>query len=199
MPNTRARFYFDFVDPLSYLQELELKELELKDLELAETTGVERIGFELAPPPTPLTSVHEERWRRRYAEARALPAAAGVTLAPPSLVPWTRKAHELHALAREGEGASADAMRRAIFEAYFVRGEDIGRVDRLVAIAVSLGLDRTAVKAALDVDRYQEDVVRARQEATEVGIVDTPSMALSDGILRGFHNREALGSLLRGS
>ena len=192
MPNTLARFYFDFVDPLSYLQEIEL-------VGLTEAVDVERVGFELAPPPAPLTALDEEKWQRRYAEARALPAAAGVELAPPSLVPWTRKAHELHMLARESqEGGRAAEMRRAIFEAYFGRGEDIGRVDRLVAIAHSLGFDRTAVKAALDVDRYQEDVVRARQQATEAGIVDTPSVALPGGILRGFHNRDALGTLLRG-
>ena len=89
-------------------------------------------------------------------------------------------------------------LRRAIFEAYFGKGEDIGRVDRLVALAVALGLDRTAVKASLDVDRYQEDVARARAEAVEAGNVDTPSIATAGGILRGFHNREALGSLLGG-
>jgi predicted DsbA family dithiol-disulfide isomerase len=192
MPNILARFYFDFVDPLSYVQEIELATID-------PTLGrrVERIGFELAPPPAPLTSIDDERWQRRYAEARASVAAAGLTLAPPPLVPWTRKAHELHRLAREG--GREEEVRRAVFEAYFGRGEDIGRVDRLVQVAVSLGLDRTAVKAALDVDRYQEDVSDARREAVEAGIVDTPSIALRGGILRGFHNREALGSLLRGA
>jgi predicted DsbA family dithiol-disulfide isomerase len=187
MANT---FYFDFVDPLSYLQDIELADL-------VATGAIEAIGFELAPPPAPLTSIDDERWQRRYAEARTLPAAAGVTLAPPPLVPWTRKAHELHMLARDS--GRADEVRRAIFEAYFVRGEDVGRVDRLVEVAASLGFDRTAVKAALDVDRYDEEVAKARQSAAEAGVVDTPSLAFPAGILRGFHNREALGSLLRGA
>jgi len=187
MANT---FYFDFVDPLSYLQEIELTGL-------AAASSIEAIGFELAPPPAPLTSVADERWQRRYAEAHTLPAAAGVTLAPPPLVPWTRKAHELHLLARES--GKADEVRRAIFEAYFGRGEDIGRVDRLVEVAASLGLDRTAVKAALDVDRFDDEVAKARRTAAEAGVVDTPSIASAAGILRGFHNREAIGSLLRGA
>jgi predicted DsbA family dithiol-disulfide isomerase len=187
MANT---FYFDFVDPLSYLQEIELDSL-------AATDSIEAIGFELAPPPAPLTSIDDERWQRRYAEARTLPAAEGVRLAPPPLVPWTRKAHELHLLAREQ--GRADEMRRAIFESYFGRGEDIGRVDRLVEIAARLGFDRTAVKAALDVDRYDEEVAKARRRAAEAGVVDTPSVSVPAGILRGFHNREALGSLLPGA
>jgi predicted DsbA family dithiol-disulfide isomerase len=152
MVASRVRFYFDFVDPLSYLQEIELAGL-------GAVGSIEPIGFELAPPPAPLTSVADERWQRRYAEARTLPAADGVTLAPPPLVPWTRKAHELHLLARES--GRADEVRRAIFEAYFGRGEDIGRVDRLVEVAAGLGLDRTTVKAALDVDRFDEEVAQA--------------------------------------
>ncbi|MGE0160479.1 MAG: DsbA family protein [Gemmatimonadales bacterium] len=191
-PGMANIFYFDFVDPLSYLQEIELAKLDP-----ALAARIARIGFELVPPPAHLTSLHDERWERRYAEARASVAAAGVTLAPPPLVPWSRKAHELHVLAREH--GRADIVRRAVFEAYFGRGEDIGRVDRLVALAVAAGLDRTAVKAALDVDRYQAQVAEERRQATEAGIVDTPSIALPGGTLRGFHNHGDLGSLLVGS
>jgi predicted DsbA family dithiol-disulfide isomerase len=178
VPNT---FFFDFVDPLSYLQDIEIDALG---------GHVERIGFELAPPPSPLGSVRDERWAARYAAA----VAQGVTLAPPALVPWTRKAHELHVHAREsGRG---DEVRRAIFEAYFTKGDDIGRVDRLVALAVALGFDRTGVKAVLDVDRHEEDVSAARRAAAEAGIVDTPTLVIGARTLRGFHNRRDLGSLL---
>jgi predicted DsbA family dithiol-disulfide isomerase len=184
--STQPRCYIDFVDPLSYLQELEL---------IALGSDIERVGFELVPPPEPLTALDDPRWIERYAAARPLAEAAGLRLAPPALVPWSRKAHELHLHARaSGRGAAA---RRAIFEAYFVRGEDIGRVDRLVAIAISLGLDRTAAKAALDVDRHQQEVAEARRHAVESGITSTPTIVAEGRTLRGFHNRAALGSLLR--
>jgi predicted DsbA family dithiol-disulfide isomerase len=188
MANT---FYFDFVDPLSYLQELELKELELADI----GGSVERVGFELVPPPEPVTALSDPRWNARWDEARRLAASAGVRLAPPPLVPWSRKAHELNAHAVEiGRG---DEMRGAIFDAYFAKGDDIGRVDRLVALAVSLGMDRTEVKAVLDVDRHQEDVTEARRAALEAGVADTPTIVISGKAMRGFHNRADLGSLLR--
>jgi predicted DsbA family dithiol-disulfide isomerase len=175
--------YFDFVDPISYVQEIELDALG---------SDVERVGFELAPPPEALRSVHDERWARRYEQARAF--APTVTLAPPTLVPWTRKAHELHLHAVET--GRRDEVRRAIFEAYFGRGDDIGRVDRLVSLAVSLGMDRTEVKAALDVDRHQEGVSEARRAAVEAGVVDTPTLVISGKSLRGFHNRHTLGTLI---
>ena len=183
--STQARFYFDFIDPLSYLQEIEL---------LALGADIERIGFELAPPPEPLTAVSDARWKDRWAAARRLAPTAGVELAPPTLVPWSRKAHELHLHA--AENGRGDEVRRAIFEAYFGRGEDIGRVDRLLALAVSLGLDRTATKAALDVDRHQEAVVEARRAAAEAGISDAPTIVVAGRILRGFHNRADLGTLV---
>lgn len=180
--------YFDFVDPLSYLQEIEL---------VALASDVERVGFELAPPPAPLTGVDDPRWKERFEKAHPLAKAAGLTLSPPALVPWSRKAHELHLHAREI--GHADEVRRAIFEAYFARGEDIGRVDRLVALAVSLGMDRTATKAALDVDRHEQEVSDARRAAAEAGIVDTPTLVAGGRALRGFHNRADLGTLVRGA
>ena len=48
--STLARFHFDFVDPLSYLQEIELGRLDP-----AIGGRVERTGFELVPPPAPLS------------------------------------------------------------------------------------------------------------------------------------------------
>ncbi len=181
-------FYFDFIDPLSYLQEIEL---------IAVGSDVERVGFELAPPPEPLTAVTDARWKERWTEAHRLAGTMGVPLASPSLVPWSRKAHELHLHAKEdGRG---DEVRRGIFEAYFGRGEDSGRVDRLVAVAVSVGIDRTSVKAALDVDRHQQGVLEARRSAAEAGIADTPAIVVAGRVLRGFHNRAALGTLSRGA
>ncbi len=189
MSHPGARFYFDFVDPLSYLLELEVRALEA-----SHPGRVERVGFELAPPPAPLTALEDSRWAARWAEARPTAAAAGVLLEPPRVVPWTRKAHELHLHAREH--GKADEVRLAIFTAYFGRGEDIGRVDRLVEIAVALGLDRTAAKAVLDVDRHEEGVLASRADATAAGVADVPVITMGGGLVRGFHNRGDLGTLL---
>jgi predicted DsbA family dithiol-disulfide isomerase len=186
-----CQLYFDFIDPVSYLLELELRRVE------PSLAGrVERIGFELVPPPAPLTSVDDPRWSARWAEARPLAERRAVRLDPPRLVPWTRKAHELHTLAREH--GKVDEARMAIFSAYF-DGEDIGRVDRLVEIAVSLGLDRTTTKAVLDVDRHEADVVRARGAGVALGVSDVPTMVVRGRLVRAFHNREDLGTLLRGA
>ena len=190
MSHPGARFYFDFVDPLSYLLELELRAAE------PSLPGpVERVGFEIVPPPEPLSALADPRWAPRWTEARPLAAVAGVRLAPPALVPWSRKAHELHLHALE-HGKAAEA-RLAIFSAYFERGEDIGRIDRLVEVAGAVGLDAGAVRTVLGVDRHEEAVVTARAAAVAAGVTDVPALSVHGRLVRGFHNRGALGTLLR--
>lgn len=183
MPQPLARVWFDFVDPLSYLLDLETPR------------EVEWVGFELVPPPNPLGSIDEPFWSARLEEARRPARVTGVVLEPPQLVPWTRKAHELHLHAREqGKG---DEVRRAIFAAYFGRGEDIGRIDRLVEIASSVGLDAAVARTVLGVDRFEEDVALARVAAAAAGVDDVPTIEVGSRLVRGFHNREDLGTLLR--
>ncbi|HET9947911.1 MAG TPA: DsbA family protein [Longimicrobiales bacterium] len=192
MHATRAtptvRFYFDFVDPLSYLLELELERAEAEG-----RARVEAIGFELRPPPAPLTELSDPLWAPRWREARRR-APDGARLEPPRLVPWTRKALELHAFARE-RGLEREA-RRALFAAHFAEGRDIGRVDVLVEVARALGFDRTEAKVTLDVDRYRDEVEAARRRAEELGVTDVPALGMGERLVRGFPGPGDLGTLL---
>lgn len=189
LPPPTVRLWFDFVDPLSYLTELEMRAVASS---LAEP--VERVGFELAPPPAPLTWIDEPRWSSRLALARPMAASAGVTLAPPPVVPWTRKAHELH-LHAQGLG-NGDDVRLAIYRAYFERGQDIGRIDRLVAVAEACGLDPAAARTVLGVDRHEGDVLAARAAAIAAGVTDVPALTTGARMRQGFHNRADLLTLL---
>lgn len=185
-----ARFFFDFIDPLSYLVGRELAEIETPH-----ETEVTWVPFELRPPPTRLTSMDDpsltERWSRSRSEATRL----GISFTPPDLVPWTRKAHELALFAQES--GVGDVVRTRIFETYLLEGGDIGRVDVLVELGRQAGLDATETKAVLDVDRYEAAVVEARGSADELGISDTPTLVVEERRLRGFHNRTTLGTFLR--
>jgi len=185
MTQPPARIWFDFVDPLSFL-------LSRKSSANADSTVW--TGFELRPPPAPLTTVDDPLWSERWREARAQADRSGVELRPPRLVPWTRKAHELHALASARD--LGDRVRAAIFEAYFTDGRDIGRVDVLIDIAEAAGIDRTEAKAVLDVDRHEADVTAARAEAEALGVDDVPTLLVDDELDRGFPDPGRLGTLL---
>lgn len=184
-----ASFVFDYLDPLSYLVHR-----ELADGVGVDPVGLRHLPLELSPPPAPLLDPDADPWRARWREAVAAGVPLGVRMVAPGILPWTRKAHELacHAL-EKGVGPS---VHDAIFEAVFVRGDDVGRVDVLVGLARRLGMDATETKAVLDVDRFTAHVAALRSEALAAGVSDPPALACGGRILQGFHNRGALRTFL---
>lgn len=134
-------------------------------------------AFELYPAPAPLASPEEPAgWP---AALRPLAEEAGVELRVPPYRPHTRKAHEAARFAEEQQ--LGRAMRRGIFAAYFGEGRDIGRVDVLVAIGEAIGLDRSALKVVLDVDRFTEAVGHEDAQARAAGVRGTPTLVVGSG------------------
>ena len=193
-PASPPVLYFDFVDPISYLLEDEVRAVEA-----ALDVRVTRLGVEINPPPYPLGAPGDGLWEPRWTEAARIAERLGRPLPTPSLVPWTRKAHELVEHARDTAEDRVPGLRVAIFRAYFEEGRDIGRVDVLVTLADAAGMDRTETKAVLDVDRFQDDVARRREEAVDAGLRVVPTLTTGDRRLEGFHNRASLRTFLRGS
>jgi len=189
MATPSATLYFDFVDPISYLVERELgSAVEPERLPRFEP-------FELLPPPAPLVDLSDPSLHERWSLARALAETRDVRFAPPRLVPWSRKAHELGFLAR-ARGVER-TVRRAIYEAYLLEGRDIGRVDVLVELGIAAGLERTEAKAVLDVDRHLAEVLTARARAQEAGVRDAATLLAGAARLEGFHNASTLRTFLR--
>lgn len=138
---------------------------------------IECRAFELYPVPAPLPIPEvPARWEDAL---RPLAEAVGIEVHARSYQPRTRKAHEAACFARErGSGVP---MRAAIFEAYWNEGRDIGRIDVLVELGVRLGLDRTAMKIELDIDRYADSVLRDRAAAVQAGVEGTPTLFIGTG------------------
>ena len=181
-------FYFDYVDPGSYLTDLQLGRL------LPPNVAVVRHPFELRPPPESLLDAKSPQWRRYRRSTIDLGADMDFDFAAPDFTPWSRKAHELrlHAAEKGLEGQ----MHEALFKARFELGADIGRVDVLVSLAVGLGLDRTETKAVLDVDRHADEVVELRRRALAEGIGVTPTLRISSRSLEGPRRIDDLRRLL---
>lgn len=180
-----ARFHQDYVDPASYLVHVILRRLHVE---------VEPKPLELRQPPDPLIDPRDRGWREYMAEMGERAEALEAPFRPPPLVPWTRKAHELAAHARE-KGGAAEVDRR-IYDAYFAEGRDIGRVDILVEVGQAVGLDPTETKVALDVDRYGSQVEEERRQALEAGVRGVPTLAADHLTLEGFHPEEEIRTFL---
>ena len=65
-------------------------------------------------------------------------------------------------------------MKERLLDAYFVRGEHVGRIPDLVAIAVELGFDEAEVTEALESHRFLADVKADVALAQEYGIQGVP-------------------------
>jgi predicted DsbA family dithiol-disulfide isomerase len=81
-------------------------------------------------------------------------------------------AHQLiHLAAAHGQAAEAEER---LFTGHFERGEDIGDLDHLVALAGELGLDGAEARAALTSGRYAEAVHADIAEARALGLRGVP-------------------------
>lgn len=170
-------FYFDYVDPGSYVMDVQLRRLLLPEV------AVVRHPFELCPPPENLFDAASSEWLSYRQSATAVAAEINVDLASHDFIPWTRKAHELRLHA--AEKGLEHPMHNALFKARFEDGADLGRVDVLVDLAVGLGLDLTETKAALDVDRHADAVVELRRWAEAGGVGRTPTLHIGSKSLEG--------------
>ena len=84
----------------------------------------------------------------------------------------TLKAHELLHFAKAG--GRQNAMKERLMQAYFERGEHVGRIDELVRMAGEVGLDEDEARAALESGEFaaavQEDISAAR----DIGVRGVP-------------------------
>lgn len=80
--------------------------------------------------------------------------------------------HELVHFAKS-KGRQLEMVER-LLDAYFIRGEHVGRIPDLVEIAVELGYDRAEVTEALETHRFLADVKGDVALAREYGIQGVP-------------------------
>ncbi len=170
-------FYFDYVDPGSYLTHRQLGQILPDGLEPI------RHPFEICPVPHELIDGSGPEWKTYGETVADLAREAKIQMAHPSFIPWSRKAHELRLHAAD-QGLESP-MHEEVFSARFREGADIGRVDVLVAAAEKIGLDRSESKAVLDVDKHRDRVVDLRREAEASGVSRVPTLRSGDVSLEG--------------
>jgi predicted DsbA family dithiol-disulfide isomerase len=180
--------YTDYVCAWCYLLEPALA--RLRDDGLA----MDYRGIELRPAPRhlPAPGVATAEWNARI---RPAAEALGVAMREPALVPRTRKAHELAAHARAM--GLFHAVHDALFQAYWVDGADIGRIDVLVEIAAAAGLDADGAHRALGLDQHVDEVARHAREAREHRIVELPTIRRGAQLVTGVQRYDRLLDWIR--
>ena len=165
----------DYLCPFCYLHEPAVEQLTR---EFGDRLNVRWRAYELRPEPVPTLDPSGDYLRDIWSSA-VYPMAEqrGMTLRLPPLQPRSRLAHEATEFARDR--GKADAMRHAIFVAFFEKGRDIGDPDVLGELGEQLDIHPTGVKRALEAKTYTERVLRDEREAHEIGLQGVPAMMLS--------------------
>jgi predicted DsbA family dithiol-disulfide isomerase len=176
----------DYVCPYSYLAEASLRRLR------EEGATIVHRPFELRPAGVPPEAPDE---LRRGWETAVLPLAErlGLEIRFPVRIPRSRKAHEAAAHAR-GKDRFAE-VHAALYHAYWVEGRDIGRIDVLVGIGESVGLDRTELKVVLDIDTHADAIAAETDAALAAGVTGVPAFSSRRGMLVGIQPLDLLRRL----
>jgi predicted DsbA family dithiol-disulfide isomerase len=171
-PEFRIDVWSDFVCPFCVLEEPVLD--ALKD-EHGDRLQIAWRAYELRPDPVPTLDpdgayLHDIWGRAVYPMA----ADRGMPIKLPPVQPRSRLAHEaaLHAVQHE----RGDAVRRAIFRAFFEEGRDIGDLDTLVEIGAAQGLDPSELRNALERGTHTAAVLDDERQAQAFGIRGVPAL-----------------------
>jgi predicted DsbA family dithiol-disulfide isomerase len=166
----------DFVCPFCYL---ELPVLDALKAEMGDGVRIDWRAYELRPAPEPTLPPDGEYLHRVWADSvYPMAKARGLGLKLPPVQPYSRKAHEAAEYSRAG--GRSDEMRRAIFEAFFRDGRDIGDLAVLADIATAVGIDEPELLIALADDRYTDKVLADQRLAARIGVSGVPGMLITD-------------------
>jgi predicted DsbA family dithiol-disulfide isomerase len=167
--------FSDYVCPFCRLAEPALRTLLQEDGEI----DVRWRSFELRPTTAPPLDPNAEYLHRVW-ETSVLPLAArlGVSMALPPVQPRTRRTHEAAHWARSI--GRFDEFHSAILTAFFERGENIGEIDALVALADALGMPGAGLREALISRAFEQHVIDDEDLAREMDVGSVPAF-IADG------------------
>jgi predicted DsbA family dithiol-disulfide isomerase len=131
-------------------------------------------AFELRPEPAPTLDPGGAYLQRAWkGSVYPLAQELGVTMKLPPIQPRSRRAHEAAHWARTQD--RVDDYHDAVFRAFFERGEDIGDVEVLAALARDLGLDADALRQALAARQFEPAVRADSDDAHAMGLTGVPA------------------------
>jgi predicted DsbA family dithiol-disulfide isomerase len=171
----RITVFSDYVCPFCYLEEPDLAAVREA---YGDSVEIDHRAYELRPYSIPTLDPDGEYLHSVW-NAAVYPIAntLGMTLRLPPVQPRSRRALEAAEYARE-EGRF-DAMHDALFRAFFQDGRDLEDAETLLEVCEEAGLDREALRRALDEGRYTDKVVADEELAKSLGVASVPTMLVA--------------------
>jgi predicted DsbA family dithiol-disulfide isomerase len=161
----------DYVCPFCYLAEPVIEQVVR---EFSNLIKVRWRAYELRPDPVPTLDPNGEYLHRVWRQAvYPLAAEREIKIRLPPVQPRGRLAHEAVAFARFHN--KDRELHHEIFRAFFEFGEDIGKTDVLVKVAVKLGLSESALRKALADGEFRDEVMADEAVSEKLEITGVPA------------------------
>ena len=143
--------------------------------------SVEWLGFEIHPDTPQAGMLLSTMFPQLDAlnmvrHLRDMAAPYGITFADITRISNSRLSLEASEFAKEHD--RFDPFHRALFQAYFSQGMDIGDLEVLTQIGHESGLDRDTLARAVQAGKYRLLIENIRKEAASLGVTAAPTFII---------------------
>lgn len=186
LPQVRLHVFSDYICPFCYIGSERL--LSLRDeFDLKVNWCHVEIHPEIPEAGMELTALgyNINQWQAMQANLMRLAEEDGVAFTMPMRIPRSQKALLLALAARELGRDIYYTLHKAIFNAYFGLGRDIGDEDLLRKLALQAGMEEEIIEDAWREQEYQDRLNYNLNLARQLGIHSTPTFVIGDSVLVG--------------
>lgn len=185
-PRIQVEVYSDYICPFCYIGYLRLEKLR-GEYDIDVDWRFLEIHPDNPPEGKPVTELGypPEHWEMLMANLARMAEAEGVSLPERTFTTNSRRALKLAQAVGEAQPGVFESLNREMYEAYFLRGENIGDPAILESLAVSCSVEPEVVQRAWS-DRHYEDVLDANQrDAVKLRISGTPTYVFGNQVYSG--------------
>lgn len=182
----KVAVYSDYICPFCYIGYLRLEKLR-DEYELDIDWRFLEIHPDNPPEGKPVSELGypPQQWQMMMDNLARMAQEEGVTLAERTFTTNSRRALKLAEAVRRHQPHAFEALNRQLYEAYFLRRENIGDPEVLRALAGACGVDPLIVDKAWDEPDYEETLTRNQESAGRLGIGGTPTYVFGDRVYSG--------------
>jgi len=185
-PTVEVAVYSDYICPFCYIGYLRLEKLR-HEYPLNVDWRFLEIHPDNPPQGKPVSELGypPRQWRMMMDNLARMAAEEGVTLAERTFTTNSQRALKLAEAARRHQPQAFEALNRQLYEAYFLRRENIGDPQVLHALAGARGIDPELVEQAWNDPVYAQALNENQRSAGRLGIGGTPTYVIGGQVYSG--------------
>lgn len=185
-PRVNVAVYSDYICPFCYIGFLRLQKLR-DELDLDVDWRFLEIHPDNPPEGRPVAELGypPRHWEMLMANLARMAEEEGVTLPERTFTTNSRFALKLAQAVREHQSEMFETLNRELYEAYFLRRENIGDPEVLMHLAATCGVTPEVVERSRKDGRYDEILNDNQQSAARLRITGTPSYVFAGRVYSG--------------